>query len=258
MYKYSADGSFLIKNSVIIENFVSDDVVASIQNNGNSNIFVVPNLESDSQKSESNILNIDSTLITNNETTIFNIPQEEKIKINSKLIPQEESILEEEQVRTIGVDDSEINLEENNIITSEIDIDDIKNNNLESGNVNRLCFLDSKNEYNKVCLDYDNLKSLYETGKSIESIIEEKVNQKTQTKVFEYNMIPNSELSNENTLKLHDIGIDDCKLICNSYDWCNSIDHHRSRNKCYLSNSVKDSNSNFRENINFDHYEKKK
>ena len=189
-------------------------------------------------------------------------PVQEEILKGSLLnkIVQEEMLKRpvQEEIKEISSQVQNIDLLEDNVVTSEMDLD-INNITEESRiptNLNRLCFLNKQG--NRICLDYDKIKNIYETGNNIDTLIDEKIKAINTNAVYDYEIFPNYEIMNQNTLKLHDINLDDCKSICNSYPWCNSIDHHKTRNKCFLSNSTLENNSNFRENVNFDHYQKKK
>ena len=160
--------------------------------------------------------------------------------------------------KTIESDEININFLEDNLITDEIEMNKIPEANISSQNVNKLCFINQNKEGDKVCLDYDKIKFIYQSGNKIDNRIDQKINEMNKDKVYEYDIYENSELINQNTLRLHDINIEDCKSICNSYNWCNSIDHHKSRNKCYLSNSKIENSSKLNKNKNFNFYQKKK
>ena len=248
MYKYTANGILLINK--IKEGFNNDD-----QTN-DSNIFPFP-YELSIPQEEEMVTRRNELLIPQEEEMVtrrneLNVPQEDEMvtKRNELNVPQEDEMVTRGKMK----------IPQENIVTSEmeIDINKIPEEGVGSKYVNRLCFTNPEKESDKICLDYDKIKSIYESGRNINSVIDNKINSLNSNPVYDYEMFPNSEIKNQNTLQLHDINLDDCKTICNSYIWCNSIDHHKTRNKCFLSNATIENNSNYRENVNFDHYQKKK
>ena len=252
MYFFSANGSFLRNN--IVEEFLD-------YNNQQINVDTDTNPENPlnifGNNSNNQLIRSENDIIPLAESNIFdayNITDKNIMGIGVDFLnlPVSEDIPEEN-----------FNLLEDKNVMSEMEFDE-DNKILDFGDdnkildINKLCFKNPEDLQDKICIDYDKLKSLEENSKNINKIIDDKIKENNIISFFNYQLFPNSEIKYENTFKLHDINIDECKTICNGYSWCNSINHNKIKNKCYLSNSTIENNSNYVENVNFDLYQKKK
>jgi hypothetical protein len=124
----------------------------------------------------------------------------------------------------------------------------------------KICLTNQDNT-DRVCLNYDDLKMLYELKNAgIQGPKGDKgpIGPMGPVNVhpnYEYKIFKKSMIEGENVLKLSYVSPIDCSNVCDKAEWCKSFDYNQEDNKCNLSSANRDT-SNVITNDNYTYYEK--
>ena len=108
------------------------------------------------------------------------------------------------------------------------------------------CLKNPNDKNDILCIDYDNLKSLYEL-KNMSNIGPEgppgpkgdvgPMGPTRKAQKYNYKKMENSMIEGENTMKLSYISPNECSSICDKAEWCKSFDYNQEYNSCNLSSA---------------------
>jgi hypothetical protein len=129
----------------------------------------------------------------------------------------------------------------------------------EMNNINEICFSNPNNNNDKLCMNYDYLKQLYDMQDST-NISEHQGPHKLngvrkEVPNHNYALSKNSVIPGNNAMTLTHMNTNDCKKICNSNDWCKSFDFNKKNNSCNLSSASRGT-STLKKNSRYDYFEK--
>jgi hypothetical protein len=152
-----------------------------------------------------------------------------------------------------------------NINTSNIEPEVVTDDDVNS--YNKFCLKNPNDENDKLCIDYDTLKMIYElkTGDFMgtpgpQGLIGPQgpmgpMGPIRKAQKFNYKKMENSMIEGENTMKLSYISPNECSSVCDKAEWCRSFDYNQEYKSCNLSSANRDT-SVLKPSTQYNYYEK--